>query len=153
MKAVLPSFCTKLVETAPANNVRIYEGDARDIIEALPDAELGARSLLLFPDPWPKRRHHKRRFLQMAMLDALARVMKPGAELRFASDDATYVDFALERLLAHPSFDWTGRKGHLRTGKPGPPTGRPPVMKPRAIKGPPASTFCLRLCVRRSAIR
>ena len=59
---------TKLEET-PLNNVRMYEGDGRDIIEALPDASLG-RFFLLFPDPWPKTRHHKRRFLQMEMLDS-----------------------------------------------------------------------------------
>jgi len=87
-------------------NLRVYQGDARDIIEALPDASLG-RVFILFPDPWPKTRHHKRRFIQTGMLDALARVMKPAAELRFASDDSPYVGWTLERLLAHPAFDWT----------------------------------------------
>src|SRR5262249_16260276 len=85
--------------------IRIYNGDARDIIGALPDASLG-RVFILFPDPWPKLRHHKRRFIQMEMLDHLARVMKTGAELRFASDDAGYVEWTLERLMAHPSFEW-----------------------------------------------
>ena len=69
----------------PLNNVRLYEGDGRDIIAALPDASLG-RFFLLFPDPWPKTRHHKRRFLQMEMLDLLARKLRPGGELRFATD-------------------------------------------------------------------
>jgi tRNA (guanine-N7-)-methyltransferase len=87
-------------------NLRIHQGDAREIIDALPDASLG-RVFILFPDPWPKTRHHKRRFLQMDMLDALARVMKPGAELRFAGDDSPYVGWTLERALAHPSFMWT----------------------------------------------
>ena len=63
---------TKLEETQ-LNNVRLYEGDGSDILQALPDASLG-RFFLLFPDPWPKTRHHKRRFLQMEMLDELARV-------------------------------------------------------------------------------
>jgi len=90
-------------------NIRIYPGDARDIIEALPDVSLG-RVFILFPDPWPKTRHHKRRFIQMEMLDRLARVMKPGAELRFASDDPGYVEWTLERLTAHPSFEWTARR-------------------------------------------
>ena len=78
---------------------------------ALPDASLG-RVMILFPDPWPKTRHHKRRFIQMDTLDALARVMKPGAELRFATDDPGYLSWALERLCAHPAFAWTaqGRK-------------------------------------------
>lgn len=86
-------------------NIRLYRGDARDIIEALPDASL-ARVFLLFPDPWPKKRHHKRRFIQMESLDALARVIKPGAELRFASDDSDYVAWTLERFLAHEAFIW-----------------------------------------------
>jgi tRNA (guanine-N7-)-methyltransferase len=89
----------------PPNNLRIHMGDARDIIEALPDASLG-RVFILFPDPWPKLRHAKRRFIQTEMLDALARVMKPGAELRFASDDAPLVEYTLERLMAHPAFEW-----------------------------------------------
>jgi tRNA (guanine-N7-)-methyltransferase len=88
--------------------IRLHDGDARDIIDAQPDASLG-RVFLLFPDPWPKTRHHKRRFVQMEMLDALARVMKPGAEFRFASDDAGYVEWTLERVLAHPAFAWTAR--------------------------------------------
>ncbi|HUE66213.1 MAG TPA: tRNA (guanosine(46)-N7)-methyltransferase TrmB [Rhizomicrobium sp.] len=95
---------TKL-EESKLNTVRLFEGDGRDIIEALPDRSLG-RFFLLFPDPWPKTRHHKRRFLQLEMLDGLARVLKPGAELRFATDDKSYLRYALERLVAHPAFDW-----------------------------------------------
>ena len=87
-------------------NLRLYEDDARDIIDALPDACIG-RFFILFPDPWPKTRHHKRRFLQNDMLDAIARVLKPGAELRFATDDPGYLAYALERLMAHPAFRWT----------------------------------------------
>ena len=89
-----------------ARNIRIHMGDARDIIDALPDASIG-RVFILFPDPWPKTRHHKRRFVQTEMLDSLARVMKHGAELRFASDDAPYLEWTLERLMAHPAFAWT----------------------------------------------
>ena len=94
------------LEPGPLPNIRLYEDDARDIIDALPDASIG-RFFLLFPDPWPKTRHHKRRFLQSAMLDQLARILKPSAELRFASDDAGYLAYALERLMAHPAFAWT----------------------------------------------
>ncbi len=90
------------------NNIRIYPGDARDVIEALPDASLG-RVFILFPDPWPKTRHHKRRFIQMEMLDQLARVMRPAAELRFASDDPGYLIYALERFMAHAAFRWTAQ--------------------------------------------
>jgi tRNA (guanine-N7-)-methyltransferase len=90
-------------------NIRLYPGDARDILEALPDQSLG-RAFILFPDPWPKTRHHKRRFIQMNTLNELARVMKPRAELRFASDDSDYVEWTLERLMEHPGFQWTATR-------------------------------------------
>ena len=90
---------------APLANLRLYTEDATDIIDALPQASLG-RVFVLFPDPWPKTRHHKRRFIQTAMLDRLARVMKPGAELRYATDDNSYLVWALERLSAHRAFRW-----------------------------------------------
>lgn len=106
-EAGVAKLLSKLADSDCAH-IRIHEGDARDIIEALPDASLG-RAFILFPDPWPKTRHHKRRFVQMEMLDALARVLKPGAELRIASDDAGYVDWTLERLMAHPGFAWTAK--------------------------------------------
>jgi tRNA (guanine-N7-)-methyltransferase len=89
--------------------IRIHEGDAREIIAALPDASLGC-VFILFPDPWPKTRHHKRRFIQMEVLNYLARVMRAGAELRFASDDAGYFAWTLERLTAHPAFAWNARR-------------------------------------------
>ncbi|HTW34032.1 MAG TPA: tRNA (guanine(46)-N(7))-methyltransferase TrmB [Rhizomicrobium sp.] len=103
-------------ESAPAN-IRLYSDDARNIIDALPDASLG-RVFLLFPDPWPKTRHHKRRFVQTETLDQLARVMKQGAEFRFASDDAGYLTWTLERLTVHPAFQWTATRAedwHTRT--------------------------------------
>jgi tRNA (guanine-N7-)-methyltransferase len=86
-------------------NIRLYSGSAHDILAALPDASL-SRVFILFPDPWPKKRHHKRRFIQMESLSELARKMKAGAELRFATDDAGYMEWALERLMAHPAFTW-----------------------------------------------
>jgi len=89
-------------------NIRLYTEDARDVIAALPDASL-SRVFLLFPDPWPKTRHHKRRFVQMEMLDRLARIMRKGAEFRFATDDTGYLLWTLERLSAHPEFAWLAR--------------------------------------------
>lgn len=124
---------TKLEEN-PLNTVRLYEGDGRDIIEALPDSSLG-RFFLLFPDPWPKTRHHKRRFLQMEMLDQLARVLKPGAELRFATDDKSYLPYALERLMAHPAFEWLAEGPS--DWKTRPPDWPPTRYETKAIKGPP----------------
>lgn len=130
----MAKLLTKL-EESPLNNVRLFEGDGRDIIEGLPDASL-SRFFLLFPDPWPKTRHHKRRFLQMAMLDQLARVLKPGGELRFATDDKTYLPWALERLMAHPAFVWTAQGPADWRARPAdwPPTR----YETKAIKGPPA---------------
>src|SRR5262245_25086686 len=96
---------SKLDAMGQADNIRLYAEDATDIIEALPDSSLSC-VFVLFPDPWPKSRHHKRRFIQSTMLDQLARVMKKGAELRFATDDNSYLVWTLERLCAHSDFVW-----------------------------------------------
>ena len=115
-------------------NIRIHEGDAREIVDALPDAGIG-RAFILFPDPWPKTRHHKRRFVQIDTLDRLARVMKPGAELRFATDDAGYLAWALERLIAHPAFAWTAERAADWTTRPADwPQTR---YEAKALHGPP----------------
>ncbi|WP_332769847.1 tRNA (guanosine(46)-N7)-methyltransferase TrmB [Phenylobacterium sp.] len=90
-------------------NVRIQDGDARELIGHLPDACL-ERVFVLFPDPWPKARHHKRRILQPEVLEDLARVLKPGGRLRFATDVAGYADWALERVLASPHFAWPAER-------------------------------------------
>ena len=122
------------VEMRALDNVRIWPEDARRLLAHLPDASL-ARIFLLFPDPWPKTRHHKRRFLQMEMLDQLARVLKPGAELRFATDDKSYLPYALERLMAHPAFDWmAGGPSDWKTRPSDWPATR---YETKAIKGPP----------------
>jgi tRNA (guanine-N7-)-methyltransferase len=122
------------LDEAPLTNIRLFEGDGRDIIEALPNATLG-RFFLLFPDPWPKTRHHKRRFLQTEMLDQLARVLKSGAELRFATDDKSYLPYALERLMAHPAFAWTAQGP--QDWKTRPADWPPTRYETKAIKGPP----------------
>jgi tRNA (guanine-N7-)-methyltransferase len=90
-------------EPARAANIRVLMDDARPLIAALPDASLG-RVFVLFPDPWPKSRHHKRRFIGPENLVDLARVMKDGAELRVASDHADYVEWTLDHLRADPAF-------------------------------------------------
>ena len=96
------------VSAGALDNVRLYPEDARDLLDALPEASLD-RVFLLFPDPWPKRRHADRRFIQPANLDLLARLMKPGAEFRVASDDPTYIGWALAHLMRHHAFTWTAR--------------------------------------------
>jgi tRNA (guanine-N7-)-methyltransferase len=89
-------------------NVRVFPDDARILLAALPDAAV-ERMYLLFPDPWPKARHAKRRFIGPANLDAIARVLADGGELRVASDDAGYIRWTLEHLTNHPAFSWTAR--------------------------------------------
>ncbi len=90
-------------------NVRIYRGDGRDLLEALPEAAL-ARVAVLFPDPWPKTRHRRRRILQPETLDHLARVLRDGGELRLATDDPDYLTWMLEKTTAHPAFGWLARR-------------------------------------------
>jgi len=91
------------------SNVRIEDGDARAMLARLPDAGVD-RVFILFPDPWPKLRHHKRRLIQAETVAELARVLRPGGRLRFASDWADYVDWTLERLTASPDFRWTAER-------------------------------------------
>jgi tRNA (guanine-N7-)-methyltransferase len=86
--------------------VRLHHGDARDLIGRLPDASID-RLIILFPDPWPKARHAKRRLVQPDFVGEAARVLKIGARVRFATDWADYADWALKRFLASPEFRWT----------------------------------------------
>lgn len=90
-------------------NVRVHQGDAREVAARLPDASLD-RVFILFPDPWPKARHHKRRIVQPDFLADLARVLKPGGRLRFATDWADYADWTLERVLKGGAFAWPARR-------------------------------------------
>jgi len=90
-------------------NVCILEEDARLLLPALPEGSL-RRVFLLFPDPWPKTRHHKRRFVQPETLDRLAAVLADGGEFRLASDDPGYLAWMLRHLLAHPDFEWTAER-------------------------------------------
>jgi tRNA (guanine-N7-)-methyltransferase len=92
------------VEACGLGNVRVHFGDARDLLEVLPPASI-ARVFLLYPDPWPKLRHHRRRFVGPENLAALARVMVPGAELRIASDIPDYVAHALAALAGARDFE------------------------------------------------
>lgn len=84
-------------------NIRLWPDDIRLLLPALPESSIG-RVFILFPDPWPKARHHKRRLIAPPFLDEVARITAPGAELRFATDDPAYLDWTLERLAAHPAF-------------------------------------------------
>ncbi len=91
--------------TAPLSlNLRLWTDDARTLLRLLPDGSLD-RLFLLFPDPWPKSRHAKRRFVHPALLPLLARVLKPGAEWRVASDDPTYQAWVEEVMAGQSLFE------------------------------------------------
>ncbi len=97
------------VEERGLTNLRVHQGDAREVVDRLPDACLD-RIFILFPDPWPKARHHKRRIVQTEFLAALHRVLKPGGRLRFATDWADYADWTLERLIGGGLFAWPAER-------------------------------------------
>ncbi len=94
------------IEDNGLNNVRLHFGDASELLDWLPANAL-ARIDLLYPDPWPKRRHWKRRFIQDESLHRLARVLRPGGELRFATDIPDYATYTLARVLRSNEFTWT----------------------------------------------
>ena len=97
------------IDERKLENIRLHHGDATDILAWLPDASL-ARFDLLYPDPWPKRRHWKRRFVQDKSVAAIARIVRPGGEFRFASDIPDYVAWTLTRLTRSPDFTWTAER-------------------------------------------
>ena len=97
------------VDTRDLANVRIWPGDGRELMTALPDQSL-TRLFVLFPDPWPKTRHRKRRLVDPTFAAEAARLLKPGSELRFATDWTDYAHQALEVLAASPDFAWLAER-------------------------------------------
>jgi tRNA (guanine-N7-)-methyltransferase len=119
-------------------NIRILMDDARRLLDCLKPSSI-ERAFILFPDPWPKARHKKRRLVAAETLDRLAAIMRPGAELRLATDDPDYLVSMLALLTDHPDFVWLARRpADWRERPPDwPPTryeekaraaGRPPVF-------------------------
>ena len=97
-------------------NVRLHMGDALEVIERLPDASL-SRAYLLHPDPWPKARHAKRRFMNAGPIGLLAAKLKPGAEFRFGTDHPIYCRWAMMVRSQRPEFEWLAESPqdfHLR---------------------------------------
>ena len=94
------------IEPARPGNIRVLADDVRPLMQAMADETL-ARVFILFPDPWPKLRHHRRRLINTQLLDTLARLMRDGAELRVATDDQDYLVWILRHLQAHSDFAWT----------------------------------------------
>jgi len=97
------------IEAGGLDNVMLYAGDAVDLLAWLPDASI-AKIDLLYPDPWPKRRHWKRRFVQHRTVAMLARVLRPGGLFRFATDIPDYAAWTLDHLLHAPDFVWTAER-------------------------------------------
>jgi tRNA (guanine-N7-)-methyltransferase len=97
------------IDRGAAPNVRLLADDARALLRWLPPASI-SRVFILFPDPWPKRRHVKRRLVNAQLLALLARVMRPGAELRLATDIGDYARTMLMALQATDAFVWTARQ-------------------------------------------
>ena len=93
------------IDDAGLENIRIRHGDARPLIEALDDASL-ARIFVLHPDPWPKKRHHKRRMVSPWFFAEAARLLRSGGELRIASDIPDYIRWTLMHAQSAPDFEW-----------------------------------------------
>ncbi|WP_353471471.1 tRNA (guanosine(46)-N7)-methyltransferase TrmB [Salipiger sp. H15] len=92
------------IRQAGVENLRVYPGDARNLFDVLPDESLD-KAFLNYPDPWPKTRHHRRRFVTQEHLEPLARALKPGAEFRVATDIPDYVRQTLEEV-PKAGFEW-----------------------------------------------
>ena len=97
------------IEAGNLANIRLFAGDAAELLAWVPPASL-MRIDLIHPDPWPKRRHWKRRFVQDATVAAMARALTPGGEFRFVSDIADYCAWTLAHLARSPDFAWTAER-------------------------------------------
>jgi tRNA (guanine-N7-)-methyltransferase len=95
----------RALQGEPRPNVRLHDDDAAELLDWLPASSLSGADLF-YPDPWPKKRHWKRRFVSRENLDRFARVLRPGGRFRFASDIDHYVNWTLLHAAAHPAFEW-----------------------------------------------
>jgi tRNA (guanine-N7-)-methyltransferase len=95
-----------LIEARNLANIRLHLGDAVAVLDWLPAGALAGVDLV-YPDPWPKRRHWKRRFVQERTIADMARILRPGGEFRFVTDIPDYTAWTLARLLRAPDFVWT----------------------------------------------
>lgn len=98
-----------IIEAEGLANIRLFTDDARLLLPVLPDACLG-RIFVLFPDPWPKKRHHKRRLVNRNTVAEFARLLRPGGELRLATDDPGYGRWMLAACLSEPRLEWLAQR-------------------------------------------
>ncbi len=130
------------VETRGLRNIRLYDDDATALLDWLPDACLDQIDLL-YPDPWPKKKHWKRRFVSQANLARFHRVLKPGGLFCFASDIDTYVNWTLVHCRDHGGFEWTARNAaDWKTPFAGWPGTRYEAKARREGRGSAYLTFC-----------
>ena len=94
------------IEKSSLTNIRLHHGDVWQFLEKIPDTSI-AHIDILYPDPWPKPRHYKRRLIKQDLITEFHRILKPGKELHFASDIPSYIDWALARILKHGGFAWS----------------------------------------------
>lgn len=115
--------CLRHIEESGVQNVRLHMGDVRDVLAGIPNGSV-QRVYILFPDPWPKARHHKRRLIQADFLGEMTRILAPGGDLLFATDWADYAAWTLALGLKTPSLRWQAEKaddwrrpweGHVQT--------------------------------------
>jgi tRNA (guanine-N7-)-methyltransferase len=97
------------IEAAGLRSIRLHHGDALALLDWLPPRSL-SRIDLLYPDPWPKKRHWKRRFVSGEMIGRIARVLRPEGVLRFATDWPGYAEWTLQHFLPAPDFAWTAER-------------------------------------------
>jgi tRNA (guanine-N7-)-methyltransferase len=98
-----------MIDTQKIANIRLHPADAMELLDWLPDASI-ARVDLLYPDPWPKRRHWKRRFVNGENIARFARILRAGGEFHFATDWANYAEWTLLRLSRSRDFIWTAER-------------------------------------------
>ena len=101
----IANLMTQLQEE-PLDNLRIWQEDARLLLEKLPENSIN-KAFILFPDPWPKLRHHKRRLVKHDLLDQLSHIMPSGSLLRMATDHHGYASWMLAQILSHSKFEWS----------------------------------------------
>lgn len=94
-----------MVRDNDLGNVQLYPDDARKLLNRLPAASID-RAFILFPDPWPKTRHNKRRIISKTLIDRLADALRDGAELRIGTDDPGYLEWILWHLQKEQAFAW-----------------------------------------------
>ena len=134
-----------LADIGTLDNLRLHDGDAAELLPVLQDACI-ARICLLFPDPWPKRRHHKRRVARLQMLLQMQRVLVPGGELHIATDNGGYAGWILANARRCPGLAWQANHPRDRQAPPAP---RPPTRY--EIKARKAGREIIHLLFRRRA--